>query len=92
MIYLTENIVVDADRLNYIVGKPKNEKDKHGKDYVRIIHPTYHGTLAEAVKWAVGIAMRSKVSDGTITELRDFIVWYERISADFEKRLAPLES
>lgn len=88
MIQLTKDLWMDADEHCYIVGKPRQIADK----VVRLDKPTYYTTMAQAVSGACARALRQGVADGTITTLREFIQEQERLQAEFERLIAPLNS
>lgn len=88
MIQPTKDLWMDADEHCYIVGKPRQSADK----VVRLDKPTYYTTMAQAVSGACARAMRQGVADGNITTLREFIQEQERLQAEFERLILPLDS
>lgn len=88
MIQLTQELAMTADEHGYIVGKPRQSADK----VVRLDKPTYYPTAAQAVSSACARALRQGVADGTITTLRGVIQEQERLQAEFERLIAPLDS
>ncbi len=87
MIYLTDKLAVTADKECYIVGKPCPRADGG----VKLLNPSYYTTLAQAVRRAASVTLRAGVQDGSITTLQEFIREAERITAEFNKKLKPLE-
>lgn len=66
MIYLTDEIAMTADSMQYIVGKPVQ---RPGKGVV-MQNPKYYRKLSAALQQAVADCIRAGVADGRITELR----------------------
>lgn len=87
MIQLTKDLWMKADEHCYIVGKPRQDQGKS----VELRSPTYYSTAAQAVQGALKRAMRQGVADGSITTLREFIQEQERLRAELEKLIAPLD-
>ena len=86
MIQLTERLAVTADRLSYTVGEVRK---RAGKD--TIVNPKYYGTMAQAIRGAIGITLRRGVADGTIDTLQKFLQEERRLQDDFSRKLEPLE-
>lgn len=87
MIQLTKDLVVNADELCYIVGKPCKTRGKG----LELRNRTYHTTAVQAVQSALLRTMRQGVADGSITTLRQFIEEQQRLQAELERLIAPLE-
>lgn len=87
MIQLTKDLAMTADERCYIVGKPRQTRDRG----IELRNPTYHTTAAQAVQSALAQTMRQGVADGSITTLREFIQEQERQRMEFEKLIAPME-
>ncbi len=87
MIQLTKDLAMTADQYGYTVGKPVQ---KAGRP-LEFLKPTYYGTAAQAVRGAVSRTLRQGIADGSITSLRQFVQEQERLFAEFERLLAPLE-
>ena len=95
MIQLTKELWLKADDSCYIVGKLNTQcrKETQGGRKARgLNNPTYYTTMAQAVSGACARALRQGVADGTITTLREFIQEQERLQAEFERLIAPLNS
>lgn len=88
MIQLTKDLWMKADEHCYIVGRPRQGRGKS----VELRSPTYYSTAAQAVSGALVRAMRQGVADGSITTLRGFIREQERLRAELDKLIAPLDS
>lgn len=88
MIQLTKDLAMTADEHCYIVGKPRQGRGKGAE----LRSPTYHPTAAQAVSAALSRTMRQGVADGSITTLRQFIQEQERLRAELETLIAPLDS
>lgn len=88
MIQLTEELAMIADDCCYIIGKPRQRADKG----LVMDKPTYYSTAAQAVCGALGRAMRQAVKDNEVTTLQQFIQEQERLHAELERRIAPLDS
>lgn len=84
MIQLTKGFAMIADDYCYTVGKPRQKVDGR----IVLDKPTY---AAQAVSGALVRAMRQGVADGSITALREFIQEQERLRAELETLIAPLE-
>lgn len=87
MIQLTKDLWLKADEHCYIVGQLRQRADKG--DVLR--NPTYHTTAAQAVEGALKRAMRQGVADGSITTLQQFIQEQERLQAELEALISPLD-
>ena len=88
MIQLTKDLWLKADEYCYIVGKPRQDRGKS----VELRSPTYYTTATQAVSGACARALRQGVADGSITTLREFIREQERLRAELETLIAPLDS
>ena len=88
MIQLTKGFAMIADDCCYTVGKPRQKADGR----IVLDMPTYYSTAAQAVQGALKRAMRQGVADGSITTLREFIREQERLRAELEALVAPLDS
>ena len=88
MIQLTKDLWVKADDHCYIVG---NLRERRGEG-AELRNPTYYTTMDQAVQGALKRAMRQGVKDNEITSLCQFIQEQERLRAELEKLIAPLES
>ncbi len=94
MIQLTKDLAMIADDHCYIVGvlnKQRGEDTQGGRKASQILSPTYYPTAAQAVQGALNRVMRTAVKDGSITTLREFIQEQDRLRAELEKLIAPLE-
>lgn len=91
MIQLTPKIVINADRQQYIVGRPRERAYGNSGDTLVVDKPTYHTTLASAVKSAIAFALRDGVADGTITTLREFVQEQKRLHMELEALIDPLD-
>lgn len=76
-----------ADDYSYIVGQPRTRPDKG----LVLEKPRYYPTAALAVSAALQLSLRGMVADGTITTLREFVQEAERLTAELEKLVKPLE-
>ncbi len=83
MIQLTKDLVMDADSLNYIVGKPVQRPGSR----LEIKAPRYYPSVGHAIRGALSLTMRRHVADGTITTLKDFLKEQERLLAKLTERL-----
>lgn len=88
MIQLTEKLAMIADDSCYIIGKPRQRADKG----LVMDNPTYYSTAAQAVRGALGRAMRQTVKNNEVTTLQEFIQEQERLCAELERLIAPLDS
>ena len=84
MIQITDNLAIIADANCYIVGKPVKKRD--GSVFIR--DPKYYSTIGQALRGTVNIALRTAVSDGTITTLRQFVNEHERLEGVLQDLLA----
>lgn len=87
MIQVTKDLVLNADELCYIVGRPCKTRGKG----LELRNRTYHTTAAQAVQSAVLRTMRQDVADGSITMFRQFIEEQARLQAELEALIVPLE-
>ena len=87
MIYLTGELAMDADSHCFIIGNPRTRPDKGPI----LDNPRYYSTAAQAVLSTVSRTMRQGVADGSITSLRQFIEEQQRLQAELERLVAPLE-
>ncbi len=90
MIYLTENLYIQADKNQYVLGEPR-QTARNGTPCVKMENPSFYTTIGAAVQGAVRRAMREGVVNNTITTLQDFIATQQRTIEEFEKLIAPLE-
>ena len=91
MIQITPQIVISADHHQYIVGRLRERTDKGGAAALVLDKPTYHTTLASAVKCAISFALRDGVADVTITTLQEFIQEQRRLHAELSALLESLD-
>lgn len=87
MIFLTDDLVLVADEHCYVVGKPRQRPDKG----LIIDSPTYHKDINCAVLSAVERSLRSKIRDGSITTLRQFLDEQARLTSQLKELLTPME-
>ena len=66
MIYLTDEIALTADSIQYIVGKPVQRPGKG----VEMQNPKYYHKLSAALQQAVTDCVRAGVADNRITDVR----------------------
>lgn len=83
MIYLTDEIALTADSMQYIVGKPV---ERPGKG-VEMKDPKYCHKLSTALQMAVAVCVRAGVADGSITELRQVVAEQTRLEQEFSEKL-----
>ena len=75
MIYLTDEIALTADSIQYIVGKPVQRPGKG----VEMQNPKYYHKLSAALQQAV--------TDNRITELRQIVTEQARLEQEFSEKL-----
>ena len=75
MIYLTDEIAMTADSMQYIVGKPVQRPGKG----VEIQNPKYYHKLSAALQQAVTYGVRAGVADERITDLRQVVAEQARL-------------
>lgn len=75
MIYLTDEVALTADSMQYIVGKPVQRPGKG----VEMQNPKYYHNLNAALQQAV--------ADSRITELRQVIAEQTRLEQTFSEKL-----
>ena len=83
MIYLTDEISLTADSIQYIVGKPVQ---RHGKG-VEMQNQKYYHKLSAALQQAVTDCVRAGVADERITELRQVVAEQARLEQEFSEKL-----
>lgn len=83
MIYLTDEIAMTADSMQYIVGKPVQRPGKG----VKMQNPKYYRKLSAALQQAVADCIRAGVADGRITELRQITAEQARLEQEFSEKL-----
>ena len=83
MIYLTDEIAMTADSMQYIVGKPVRRPGKG----VKMQNPKYYRKLSAALQQAVADCIRAGVADGRITELRQITAEQARLEQEFSEKL-----
>lgn len=83
MIYLTDEVALTADSMQYIVGKPVQ---RPGKGVEMQNHKYYHN-LNAALQQAVADCVRAGVADSRITELRQVIAEQTRLEQTFSEKL-----
>lgn len=87
MINLCTGLVMTADEHCFVVGKPRKSRGKG----CEIQHPTYYTTAAQAVQGALLRAMHQAAADGSVTTLREFLATQEKLQADLQRLIAPLD-
>lgn len=83
MIYLTDEIALTADSIQYIVGKPVQRPGKG----VEMQNPKYYHKLSAALQQAVTDCVRAGVADNRITELRQIVTEQARLEQEFSEKL-----
>lgn len=83
MIYLTDEISLTADSIQYIVGKPVQRPGKG----VEMQNPKYYHKLSAALQQAVTDCVRAGVADERITELRQVVAEQARLEQEFSEKL-----
>lgn len=81
MIQLAKDLIVTADEYQYIVGKPI-ARLRNGVQSVEVKNPRYFTDMGQVLKYALSYAMRSKVADGSIATLHQFIEEQERLKLE----------
>lgn len=87
MVQLTKELAMTADNHCFIVGRPRQRVGKA----LEMMEPSYYSTAAQAVQGALNRAMRKGVADGSITTLHQFIEEQERLKAELQSMIKPLE-
>ena len=83
MIYLTDELAITADDMQYIVGRPYTSPG----GTVKIKNPRYYHKLSAALQQAVADCIRAGVADNRITELRQVIAEQTRLEQAFSEKL-----
>lgn len=83
MIYLTDEVAVTADDMQYIVGRPYTTPS----GAVKIKNPKYYHNLNDALQQAVADCIRASVADSCITELRQVVAEQARLEQAFSEKL-----
>lgn len=83
MIYLTDEVALTADSMQYIVGKPVQRPGKG----VEMQNPKYYHNLNAALQQAVADCIRASVADSRITELRQVVAEQARLEQVFSEKL-----
>lgn len=83
MIYLTDEIAITADDMQYIVGRPYTSPS----GTVKIKNPRYYHNLNAALQQAVADCTRAGVADSRINELRQVIAEQARLEQEFSEKL-----
>ena len=83
MIYLTDEIALTADSMQYTVGKPV---ERPGKG-VEMRDVKYYLKLGAALQSVVADLVRAGVADGSITELRQVVAEQARLEQEFSEKL-----
>ena len=83
MIYLTDEIALTADSMQYAVGKPV---ERPGKG-VEMRDSKYYLKLGAALQAVVADCVRAGVADGHITELRQIVTEQARLEQEFSEKL-----
>lgn len=87
MIQLIGGLAMMADENCYIVGKARQRADRG----TVLDKPRYYTSAADAARGALATALRQGVADGNITTLRQFVQEQERLRAELDKLVAPLD-
>lgn len=87
MIQLTKELAMTADSHCFIVGRPRQRVGKA----LEMLEPSYYSTATQTVQGALNRAMRQGVADGNITTLQQFIREQERLKAELQLMIKPLE-
>lgn len=88
MIYLNERLAITADKYQYILGTPKERTSRDGESTeIALSNPSYHRTLAQALKTAIAREMRRSVENDESQTLRAFVQRLEAVTSDFEKQI-----
>lgn len=64
MIILHDDLALKADDKCFILGKPYSYTNKAGETVTVLQSPSYHSSIDHALKSAIDIMMRRKVSEG----------------------------
>lgn len=83
MIYLTDEVALTADSMQYIVGKTVQRPGKG----VEMQNPKYYHNLNAALQQAVADCIRASVADSRITELRQVVAEQARLEQVFSEKL-----
>lgn len=83
MIYLTDEIALTADSVQYIVGKPTQRSGKG----VEMKEAKFYTSLHTALCQTVADCIRAEVADGRITELRQVVAEQARLEQEFAEKL-----
>ena len=83
MIYLTDEIALTADSMQYTVGKPV---ERPGKG-VEMRDAKYYLKLGAALQSVVADLVRAGVADDRITELRQVVAEQARLEQEFSEKL-----
>lgn len=83
MIYLTDEIALTADDMQYIVGRPY--KYPNGK--IQFKNARYYHKLNMALQQAVADCVRAGVADERLTELRPVVAEQARLEQEFSEKL-----
>lgn len=93
MIYLNERLAITADKYQYILGTPRERVSRDGKSTeIALSNPSYHRTLAQALKAAIAREMRRSVENDEIQTLGAFAQRLEAVTSDFEKQIEKINS
>lgn len=83
MIYLTDEIALTADDMQYIVGRPY----KYPSGKIQFKNARYYHKLSAALQQTVADCVRAGVADGRITELRQIVAEQARLEQEFSEKL-----
>ena len=91
MIKVTDKYYINADSNCYITGKLGIIKKK-GEETPTLLQRSYYDTMAGALKGILSAIMRDKVSEGEVSNLKEYLdelkkehTRLEQLLSDFEK-------
>ena len=91
MIWLNERLAITADKYQYIIGMPRERPRSRGEGTETVmLDPEYCRTLAQALRVAVSREMKHGVESGELQTLQAFARHLEKVTADFEAKIAAL--
>ena len=92
IIHLPQNIVIDADKYQFIVGTLKTRTDKDGKELQYIANPHYCGKqISKALQTAMEIILLQEVETNTLQTLDDYVTRLKALSTELQQTLGLLE-
>jgi hypothetical protein len=91
MIHIVDDWYMDADRFCYTVGRLATRKDKKGEEQEYLKNPTYHGTVAHALRSILEDGVRDKIEKKSLTNLAEVFAEMEKYNLHLIKEFDRVE-